>query len=143
TIHRKYLYTLIIFSCLLLFLNANNFIFHRFDQSQEKYRISGEFNHDFTNLLSYTKQLDSSGDILWLPLNYPSYITVEDQYHDHHYYMGLSVMPILTNFSDRTGYLSFSPVGDLSIANNIFTLIAQKRYEDVGKWFELLNIKYI
>lgn len=142
-IKRKYLYIIAFVSFFLIFIYSNNFLFKRFNETNFSYRISGQLNDDFNNLLAYIKTKDSSGKILWLPLNYPSYITIEDKYLKNHYYVGPSILPVLTPFSDYTGYLNFATTSDQGYSYQVFSSIAKKQYDEVGKLFRLLNIKYV
>ena len=50
---------------------------------------------------------------------------------------------MLTDTSDYAGYLSFGSIENPSLGGTILNLIKEKKYDDVGRIFQMINVKYI
>ncbi len=134
---------LLVIPTVLVIANASQFLFPTYQDNKFSFRISGVLNDDFSNLVDTIKNTHSTSRYLWLPFNYPSYIYVEDKYNKNHFYYGLSVLPMLADTSDYAGYLSFGSIVDPNLGKQIVDLIAQRKYDEVGHLFQILNVKYI
>jgi hypothetical protein len=105
--------------------------------------MSGQFNNEFASLIRYLNSQKDDGRYLWLPLNFPSYVVVEDRQYKGHYYYGTSPISMLSNKSDITGFLSFATTSDPQLNNTLISLFQEKKYNDVLAIFQKLNIRYI
>ena len=103
-------------------------------------KFSGKFNQDF-NLLIDDVRKNSYNRILWLPLNFPAYLTVSDS--EGNYYSGPSPLRELANITDYTGEFSFLTSEDLKWGNRIFTDLLQERDYEFKKAIRMLDIKYV
>ncbi len=106
-------------------------------------KLSGTFNDDFNNLVSYLNNLKNPSRVLWLPLNYPSFSNVEDKYNPGHYYSGPSLLRLVANRQDYAGQYSFITATDFSIAEEIFPMIEKKDFTAFGKLIQLRNARYV
>lgn len=131
-----------LFVTFLLLINLNQLYRVYSGVENDKYKISGVFNRDFEDLINYFKSNNDHSKILWLPLNYPTYLTIEDKISDH-YYFGPSPLQILVDRQDYTGKFSFITQNDFFAGDNIFELINDGNFDEVGKIFQQLNVKYV
>ncbi len=131
------------FILIIILINTRSFISPTYKDSNFSTRISGDFSKDFYSLNSYLKNIDDSFAVMWLPLNYPGYVYIEDVNNKNHFYFGTSPVSILAGRKDYAGYLSFGTAFDPDLGRKIFKLIKEKRYSEVGRILRLLNIKYI
>lgn len=130
--------------CLTTFVAlSGSGLYRTLHQDRVSNGLSGEFNTDFQDLVGYLRQEKDDGRYLWLPLNFPSYVVIEDKKHAGHYYYGTSPVQILTNKGDITGFLSFANAHDPALNQTMVTLFREKRYKDIVKIFQMLNIRYI
>ncbi|MEK7090984.1 MAG: hypothetical protein AAB887_00570 [Patescibacteria group bacterium] len=106
-------------------------------------KMSGSFNDDFNALADYLLTLKNPSRILWLPLNFPSFINIEDKYNPGHYYSGPSPLRFLSNRQDYAGQFSFISSNDFGIADKIFPMIDAKDFKSFGKLIQLRNARYI
>ncbi len=106
-------------------------------------KLSGIFNDDFNNLTAYVLKLPNPSRILWLPLNYPTFVNVEDKYFPGHYYSGPSPLRFLANRQDYTGQFSFITSTNIAIGDSIFPMIKDKKYAQFGHMLQLLNARYV
>lgn len=105
--------------------------------------ISGKFNKDFVELKEYVSHHRDDGKYVWLPLNTPSYVYISDAEQPDHYYYGASPMQFLAGVSDLTGLLSFSTSRHPELNNTILNMLRKKKYTEVGKIFQILNVHHI
>lgn len=105
--------------------------------------ISGVFNADYLNLVSYIKSMHESSRFVWLPLNFPSYSLIEDANNPGHYYDGPSPMQFLAGSSDYTGFQGFNTVADPDLNFQMLGLIHDKKYDEIGKILQRMNAKYV
>ncbi len=130
--------------CLTVFVAlSGSGLYRTLHQDRVSNGLSGEFNTDFQDLVGYLRQEKDDGRYLWLPLNFPSYVVIEDRKHAGHYYYGTSPIQMLTNKGDITGFLSFANAHDPGLNQTMVTLFREKRYKDIIKIFQMLNIRYI
>ncbi len=143
-IKRKLLMIVCAYFFILIIINAHNFIFPQFTDQTFSTRISGTFNKDYQNLASYIAHLDTNGShVLWLPLNQANYVAIEDAYNKNHYYFGPSPLRILANVSDFTGFMGITDTYEPELGWKIYALLQNKKYQQIGKILQRLNVKYI
>ncbi len=134
----KVLFSIII---LVLFFNIPR-VLNPFTKDRESLtRISGEFNQDYTELISYVKSIPDASRIAWLPLNAPTYASIEDT--NGNFYTGLSPMRILANKSDFAGRFSFLTQQDVYLGDKVFQWLKEGDYARVAATFQNLNIGYL
>lgn len=131
------------FIFIVILINAKSFIFPIYKDTNFSTRISENFSKDFYSLNTYLKNIDNSFAVMWLPLNYPGYVYIDDVNNKNHYYFGTSPVSVLTGRKDYAGYLSFGTASNPDLGGKIFKLIEEKKYTDVGEILNVLNIKYI
>jgi hypothetical protein len=137
--HRNYLYII----CLTIIVTfapytINPFAHDRFGLT----RISGNFNQDFNDLTNYLVSISDVSRIVWLPLNYPTYLPIMDT-ESEKYYFGPSPIRILANRNDITGKFSFLTQDDLFFGDRVFDMLERHDYEAVGNTFKELNVGHI
>lgn len=103
--------------------------------------FSGKFNDDFINLTKYLEKLPDSAKVLWLPLNSPTYLYIEDS--ESKYYFGLSPLRVLIDRTDVTGRFSFITRDNLFQGEKVFYLISNKAYKQVGDILKSQNVGYV
>lgn len=106
-------------------------------------KVSGTFNDDFTNLADYVLHMENPSRILWLPLNYPTFVNIEDKYNPGNFYSGPSPLRFLSNRQDYTGQYSFITSTDITIGDDIFPMIEKKNFDEFGKLVQLRNARFI
>jgi len=105
--------------------------------------FSGTFNSDYLSLVSYVKKQGSEAKYLWLPLNTPSYVTIEDGKNPNLFYYGVSPLQFLAGASDLTGFTSFSTKSEPELNGVILSLLQKKDFKKVGEIFQKLDVRYI
>lgn len=105
-------------------------------------KITGDFNPDFWNLVSYFKTNDNQSRVLWLPLNAPTYVAIEDS-NTGNYYTGLSPFRVLAGRSDLTGKYSFLTQHDIFLGDKVFDDLKNGNYDKVGTVLQELNVGFI
>jgi len=133
---------IILLAIILLFTSVSNALFLK-KQINPLTTFSGEFNSDFMKMVSYLPSLDNASRVAWIPLNAPTYTSVEDGKYPGHFYSGLSPLRELANMSDYAGGFSFITSTDLFLGDRLFTLLDQGKYMQVGKILQQRNTKYI
>ncbi len=106
-------------------------------------KISGEFNDDFNSLVDHLLKEQNPSRVLWLPLNYPTYVSVEDKYNANHFYSGLSPLRYLANRQDYSGQFSFIIPGNTYLGDKVAKMIRSGEYEAVGKVFQAQNARFV
>jgi hypothetical protein len=106
-------------------------------------KFSGVFPDDFTNLIEYLRANPNPSRIVWLPLNSPTYLYIQDPLSPKNYYSGLSPIRELANKSDIIGRFGFITQADLFMGEKIFQLLGQKDYQAIGRIYQQLDVKYI
>jgi len=106
-------------------------------------KLSGTFNDDFNNLAAYVSNLANPSRILWLPLNFPSFVNVEDKYYPGHYYSGPSLLRILSKRQDYAGQFSFITSTNIAIGESIPPMLRDKKYTEFGRLVQRLNARYV
>lgn len=107
-------------------------------------RFSGTFNLDFISLVDYLGKVNNPSRILWLPLNFPTYLNIEDGKYPGNYYTGLSPLRELADRSDYVGKFSFMTLGDIFLGDKlIYELLSVGKYQQAGEMFQQMNVKYI
>ncbi len=101
------------------------------------------FNDDFNALAEYLLKMKNPSRILWLPLNFPTFVNVEDKHIPGNYYSGPSPLRLLSNRQDYAGQFSFITSNDFGIADKIFPMIDTKDFESFGKLLQLRNARYV
>ena len=134
---------LIISPLVIIIINAYSFTVPNYKDTTFSTRISGILNDDFTHLVQFIKNVHSSSRYLWIPITMPAYIYVEDKYNKNHFYYGLSPLTMLADTSDYAGYLSFGSIRNPTLGATILDLIKQKKYDEVGRIFQMINVDYI
>lgn len=104
---------------------------------------SGRFNNDFMDLVTYLKVNPSASRILWLPLNSPTYINIEDKHIKDSYYSGLSPLRVLANRSDYSGKFSFITTNDLFKGDLYFSYLTEKKYVPFAHALQRANVTTI
>ena len=141
--YKKMFTLLLVGISVLIFINALPLFALRESHEGVRAKVSGTFNDDFNKLVAYLSNLKNPSRVLWLPLNYPTYVSVEDKYNSGHFYSGPSPLRFLANRQDYTGQFSFITASDINIGDKIFPMIKEKKYSDFGKLAQLLNARYV
>lgn len=128
---------------LVTILSAKPFILGEYYENpiwttKNTYNTIQDFNDDFSNLLGYLKNNHEASRYLWLPMNRAGYTLIQDKNLGNHYYVGTSPLQFLSNTSDFTGLLSFG-----KYYNYLQELILEKKYDDIGKFMQKMNVKFI
>lgn len=127
----------------IILLNASPLFRVRTEHVGVQAKISDSFNDDFTALAVYVLNLSNPSRILWLPLNYPSFVNVEDKYNPGHYYSGPSPLRLSSKRQDYAGQFSFITSTNIAIGESIFPMIRDKKYAKFGRMVQLLNARYV
>jgi len=130
-----------IISILIITSIANGIFLQR--QINPLSTFSGEFNSDFTQMSLYLQNLNNASRIAWIPLNSPTYVSIEDGKYPGHFYSGLSPLRELANMSDYTGRFSFITQTDLFLGDKLFNLINEAKYSQAGELLQQRNTKFI
>lgn len=137
---RKYIIIIII---LLVLLNSKSFIlgenFKLSFRSMSSYDRINDFNKDFYALVDYVDKTDNPSKIAWIPLVIGNYMPIQDSKLNNNFYAGPSPIKILTNKNDFNGTYGFLGDGNILVDD----LIMHKKYEEVGRFYQKKNIKYI
>lgn len=106
---------------IILIINNQSFFKNKLTINDTDKLVSGEFNNDFNNLTNYilNNNNDSYARILWLPLNGPTYVNIEDS-KTNNFYSGLSPYRILVDKNDLTGRFSFIHKFNWFVGDKIF-----------------------
>jgi hypothetical protein len=122
--------------------NARSFIVPS-GQLEDTERISGTFNRDYIDLINYVRTMHESSRYLWLPMNFASYVVIEDGIYSGHYYVGSSPLQFLAGSSDYTGFQSFATVADPMRNNQLRQLLTEGKYAEMAAIFQQMNVKYV
>ncbi len=141
--NKKLAITILLGLSLVVAINAYPLFMTKTEQVGVKAKVSGTFNNDFNNLVSYLNKLENPSRILWLPLNFPAYINVEDKYNPGHFYSGPSLLRLVANRQDYSGQFSFITASDITVSDKIFPMIQNKRFAEFGRIVQLLNARYV
>jgi hypothetical protein len=140
----------VIFKKLIIFLtavviltNLTDFLKLSLGNQGTRGMVSGSFNSDFEELVTYLKVQDNASQILWLPMTAPNYVSVEDRYIKGNYYSGLSPLRILADRGDYAGRYSFMLPNDVYYGDKIFDLLKTGKYEELAKALQKLNVRYL
>lgn len=107
--------------------------------TQNIYPKVNELNNDFIDLSNFIKENDdNNGKYLWYPLNKANYVFIQDVSNKNGFYFGVSPLKVVSNKTDFTGILGFSPQG-----KNIGDKILNKDYEHLLNFFAKMNVNYI
>jgi hypothetical protein len=123
--------------------NARSFIFPRYEKSDFNMRVSGTFDPQFLELSEFVRNMDEPSRFLWLPLNFPSYVAIEDAENPGHYYFGSSPLQFFAGVSDFTGFQSFANAFEPRMNFRLMTMIREKKYADAAQIFRRMNAKYV
>jgi hypothetical protein len=108
----------------------------------EHSKFSGEFNKDFNDLANFLALSTDQSRILWIPLNSPTYVNIEDT--KSNFYSGLSPLRELANKSDYAGRFSFMLPNNIFFGDElIFDLLESKKYLEMGEIFQKMNVGYV
>ncbi len=127
----------------IILVNARPLFQMRTEHVGVQAKLSGTFNDDFNHLAAYVSKLPNPSRILWLPLNYPSFINVEDKYYPGHYYSGPSLLRVISNRQDYAGQFSFITTTNIHVGESIPPMLRDKRYAEFGRMIQLLNARYV
>jgi hypothetical protein len=79
----------------------------------------------------------------WLPLNFASYVVIEDKENPGHYYYGASPMQFLAGISDFAGFQSFATTADPDLNFQMLGYLHNGQYEKIGEILQRMSVKYI
>lgn len=136
---------LVIGYCLIILVLINGYplFLNRTEHVGVQAKLTGVFNDDFTSLADYILKLKNPSRVLWLPLNYPTEVNVEDKFIPGHYYSGQSPLRLVSNRQDYSGQFSFITSTNIAIGDTIFPMIRDKKYAEFGHLVQLLNARYV
>lgn len=144
TIKQRYLMNLLFIVLLATTVwSANNFIFPGGSRDSNFISISSHFNDDFNNLVSYVRSMNEPSRYLWLPLNFASYVPIEDKVNPGHYYYGPSPMQFFAGVSDYTGFQSFATKTDPKLNFQMLDYLKAGNYEKIGSILQRMNVRYV
>lgn len=109
---------------------------------ESMFRITGKFNNDFQELITYLSNDTSESRVLWLPLNVPTYTLIKDTESDS-YYSGLSPLRVLSDRTDIAGRFSFLTQNDIFLGDKVFSWLKEKEYVRVANLLRELNVSYV
>ena len=112
-------------------------------QTSTSTSFSGNFDANFVHLTNFFREKNESSHVLWLPLNSPTYVNIQDATFSSHQYGGLSPMRELANTSDYAGKYSFIRQNNLFLGDTLFQNIQNANDDEVGKFLQQVNTKYI
>lgn len=137
---KKIIYPLILILCLLISINAADFIngekINKTLWQSNNIKLTIEMDPDYQRTLDEIKKLPIDGKVLTLPLTDPGYQLFAGK--NGGVYQGPSSISYLTGKKDYAGIQEIQPLGKL-----LYNAIQNKKYDEVYKIFGLLNIKYI
>lgn len=142
SIRKSYVRLLSGLLCIFIAISAYG-LYQKLYTDRQQNGLSGKFNSDFAELVSYLKSRSDDGRYIWLPLNFPSYVVIEDEKKSGHYYYGTSPIQMVSNTADVTGFLSFATTQDPQLNATLIALFKEKKYEDILSIFQRLNIRYV
>jgi hypothetical protein len=126
---------------IILLLNLPRLINPLIPDREGLSRVSGVFNNDYMELIHYLKNIEGDERILWLPLNFPTYASIEDQ--NGNFYTGLSPVRILANKTDLNGRFSFMTPNDAFLGDKVLKWLEQGDYEKIGHLLKTLGVGHI
>ncbi len=131
---------LTILSCLSVLFSIKDYIPNLKLMNGSRAYFTGNFSSDFVDLVSYLSK-KNDGRVMWLPLNYPAYSSIQDSQGNIYY--GPSPLREMANIDDFTGRFSFLTSNNVDWGNRIISDILKKDYSSLKSAINLLNIKYI
>jgi hypothetical protein len=127
----------------VILLQAMPFIWPSYDDDTYSVRINGALNAEYMELTSYIRDMDTTGRFLWYPMTFPGYVFLRDQKLQHHYYIGLSPLQILSGKADTAGFYGMSTPAKTDLNWITLALFRERLYEVIVPILTQQNIQYV